>query len=143
MRLLLHFICMAGTGIIISMGRCGKTTWLRMTSRECYSVAAKRIWYSLRYGPAVIAAVKQSKDIAFSKIAKGRNLVGMQLRLDLLEMVKQIEETRSREAEEVGVKVKNITYYKSQPWDSAVLSFLGYFCELDGDDTITLEEDES
>ena len=38
--------------------------------------------------------------------------------------------------------MKNIRYYKSQPWgfDSDLL--LGYYCELDGDDTIRMEEDE-
>ena len=45
--------------------------------------------------------------------------------------------------EEVGLKVKNIRYYKSQPWGVAGNLSLGYFCELDGDDdAITLDENE-
>ena len=44
--------------------------------------------------------------------------------------------------EEVGLKVRNIRYYKSQPWgvDSDLL--LGYFCDLDGSDQIRLDHDE-
>ena len=44
--------------------------------------------------------------------------------------------------EEVGLHVKNIRYYKSQPWgrDGAVL--MGFFCDLDGSDEIHLDENE-
>ena len=54
-----------------------------------------------------------------------------------------IEETVKREIEEeVGLKIKNLTYYKSQPWgyDSNVL--MGYFAELDGDESITMDTEE-
>ena len=44
--------------------------------------------------------------------------------------------------EEVGLKVKNIRYYKSQPWAFSDTEMIGYFAELDGDDAITLQEDE-
>ena len=42
----------------------------------------------------------------------------------------------------MGLKVKNIRYYKSQPWSFTDTLLLGFFCELDGDDTITLDQDE-
>lgn len=44
--------------------------------------------------------------------------------------------------EEVGLKVKNIRYYKSQPWAFSDTEMIGYFAELDGSDTIRLQEDE-
>ena len=44
--------------------------------------------------------------------------------------------------EEVGLHVKNIRYYKSQPWALSGSLLAGFFCELDGDDTISLQEDE-
>ena len=44
--------------------------------------------------------------------------------------------------EEVGLKVKNIRYYKSQPWGIAGNLSIGYFCDLDGDDTVHLDENE-
>ena len=53
------------------------------------------------------------------------------------------EETVRREVmEEVGLKVKNIRYFKSQPWPFSGALLFGYFCDLDGDDKVTLEEDE-
>ena len=44
--------------------------------------------------------------------------------------------------EETGVSVKNIRYYKSQPWGIASDLLLGYFCELDGSPQITLDTNE-
>ena len=44
--------------------------------------------------------------------------------------------------EEVGLQVKNITYYKSQPWSFSDTLLLGFFCELDGEDKITLDQEE-
>ena len=50
----------------------------------------------------------------------------------------------SREVmEEVGLPVKNIRYYKSQPWPFSSTVLMGFFCDLDGDDeTITLDANE-
>lgn len=52
------------------------------------------------------------------------------------------EQTVHREVmEEVGLKVKNLRYYKSQPWGiSGGGLLLGYWCELDGDETIHLDQ---
>ena len=44
--------------------------------------------------------------------------------------------------EEVGLKVKNIRYYKSQPWGVADNILAGYFCDVDGDPTIHLDTNE-
>ena len=44
--------------------------------------------------------------------------------------------------EEVGLKVKNIRYYKSQPWSFTDTLLLGFFCELDGAEGITLDTEE-
>ena len=58
-------------------------------------------------------------------------------------MGETIEETVQREVmEEVGLKVKNLTYYKSQPWSFSDTLLMGFFCELDGSDQIRLDEEE-
>ena len=44
--------------------------------------------------------------------------------------------------EEAGIKVKNITYCKSQPWAIADDILMGFYCDVDGDDTITIDEAE-
>lgn len=54
-----------------------------------------------------------------------------------------MEQTVAREVmEEVGLKVKNIRYYKSQPWAFTDTLLMGFYCDLDGDDGITLDENE-
>ena len=40
------------------------------------------------------------------------------------------------------MKLWNIKYYKSQPWGLSGSQLSGYYCELDGDDTIKLQEEE-
>ena len=44
--------------------------------------------------------------------------------------------------EEVGIKVKNLTFYKSQPWCFTDTLLLGFFCDLDGDDTLKVDHRE-
>lgn len=41
-----------------------------------------------------------------------------------------------------GLKVKNIRYYKSQPWAFSDTVMIGFVADLDGDDTIRLQEEE-
>ena len=42
----------------------------------------------------------------------------------------------------VCLKVKNIRYYKSQPWGFADNILVGYFCEADGNTDIVMDEEE-
>ncbi len=59
------------------------------------------------------------------------------------EIGETLEDTVRREVmEEVGLKVKNITYYKSQPWSFSDTLLVGFFCELDGEDRIILNEND-
>ena len=60
------------------------------------------------------------------------------------EIGETFEENVQREAmEEVGIKVKNVTYYKNQPWGISDSHMIGFFAELDGDDeTLVLQEEE-
>ena len=36
--------------------------------------------------------------------------------------------------EETGLRVKNLRFYKSQPWSFTDTLLFGFYCELDGDD---------
>lgn len=59
------------------------------------------------------------------------------------EIGETIEETVAREVyEETHLHVKNLRYYKSQPWPYSESLLFGFFCELDGADDIIIQEDE-
>ncbi len=92
--------------------------------------------------PAVIIAITDGDRLLLSKYA-GRAFTRYALIAGYTEIGETLEETVQREVmEEVGLKVKNIRYYKSQPWgvDGNILA--GFYCDLDGDDTIYLDENE-
>lgn len=92
--------------------------------------------------PAVIIAVTHGDKILMSKYA-GREYKKYALLAGFNETGESIEETVRREVmEEVGLKVKNMRYYKSQPWSFTDTLLMGFFCELDGEDGITLDTDE-
>ena len=95
-----------------------------------------------KIAPAVIIAVTDGDRILMSKYAD-RDYKKYALLAGFTEIGETAEETVAREVmEEVGLKVKNICYYKSQPWGIDSNLLLGYFCELDGDDTIVMDTTE-
>lgn len=93
--------------------------------------------------PAVIIAVTHGNRILMSKYAS-REYKRYALLAGFSEIGETVEETVKREVmEEVGLKVKNITYYKSQPWSFTDTLLLGFFCELDGEaEDVILDQDE-
>lgn len=95
-----------------------------------------------RISPAVIVAVRNGEKLLLSKYA-GRNHTRYALIAGFAEIGETLEETVKREVmEEVGLRVKNIHYYKSQPWALSGSLLSGFYCDLDGDDQITLDETE-
>ena len=59
------------------------------------------------------------------------------------EVGETIEETVHREVmEEVGLRVRNLRYYKSQPWSFSDTLLMGFWCEVDGDASITVDQTE-
>lgn len=92
--------------------------------------------------PAVIIAVTHGNRILLSKYA-GRTFKKYALLAGFTEIGETLEETVAREVmEEVGLKVKNITYYKSQPWSFSDTMLSGFYCELDGTEDVVLDREE-
>ena len=95
-----------------------------------------------RISPAVIVAVTNGDRILLSKYA-GRAYTRYALLAGYTEIGETVEETVHREVmEEVGLRVKNLRYYKSQPWGVDGNVLMGFFCDLDGSDTIRIDERE-
>ena len=95
-----------------------------------------------RINPAVIVAVTDGDRIVLTKYA-GRGHTNYALIAGFTEIGETMEQTVQREVmEEVGLKVKNLRYYKSQPWGIDGNVLMGFYCDLDGDDTIHLDETE-
>lgn len=95
-----------------------------------------------KISPAVIVAVTNRDKILMTKYA-GRDYKKYALIAGFTEIGETIEDTVRREVmEEVGIHVKNIRYYKSQPWSFTDTILMGFYCELDGEDTITMDAHE-
>ena len=94
--------------------------------------------------PAVIVGIVDAKrdKVLVSRYAN-REYKRYALIAGFCEMGETVEETVHREVmEEVGLKVKNLRYYKSQPWPPSSSLLFGFFCELDGSNQIKLDDHE-
>ena len=96
-----------------------------------------------RINPAVIIGICDPKT---DRIVLTRYRTGFghnALVAGFTEIGETLEETVARESmEEVGLKVKNVRYYKSQPWGIASDILAGFFCDVDGDSTIQMDSSE-
>lgn len=122
-------------------GRCSSPLIPDSKERMLYCPICHNTIYP-RISPAVIVGVINGDKILMSKYA-GRAYTRYALIAGFTEIGENAEQTVAREVmEEVGLRVRNIRYYKSQPWAFSDSLLLGYFAELDGDDTITLDTSE-
>ena len=122
-------------------GRCGQPTALAEDERAVVCPACKRRIYP-RIIPAVIVGVTNGDQILMTKYS-GREISYYALVAGFTEIGETLEETVAREVmEEAGLKVKNIRYYKSQPWGIVDDLLAGFYCDVDGDTTIRMDRRE-
>lgn len=122
-------------------GTCGHTRKAHTKERALYCEACKSIVYPT-ISPAVMVGIINDDKILLTKYAQGE-YKNYSLVAGFVETGETLEDTVKREVmEEVGLKVKNISYYKSQPWGLSNSIIVGFFAELDGDDTVILDRDE-
>lgn len=124
-------------------GKCGNPTEDSKIERALVCPVCGQIEYP-KISPAVIVAITDGDRMVMSRYRVSNNPYrGYALIAGFVEIGETFEDTVRREAmEEVGLKVKNIRYYKSQPWAFSDTEMIGFFAELDGDDTIHLQEEE-
>ncbi len=121
-------------------GRCGETLVPDEKERALRCPACAHVIYP-RINPAVIVGVMKGDSLLITRYKTGysRNA----LVAGFTEIGETLEETVAREVmEETGIRVKNIRYYKSQPWGMAQDILMGFYCEADGDDPIKMDEKE-
>ena len=122
-------------------GRCGTHTEadgsLRMLRcPKCGNMIFPRIT------PAIMVAVTHEDKILVTRY-KGRAYKGYAMIAGFNEIGETAEETVRREVlEEVGLKVSEVKYYKSQPWGIDGNLMLGYFAKLEGNAEIELDRQE-
>lgn len=121
-------------------GRCGGVTVHSDRERakkceKCGNTIYPRIM------PAVIVGVVNGDKLLITRYRKGYQHNA--LIAGFTEIGETLEETVKREVmEEAGIRVKNIRYYKSQPWGMANDILAGFFCEADGDTALHPDMDE-
>ena len=122
-------------------GRCGAKTVHDKKERmkrcpHCGNLIFPKI------APAVIIGLIYEDSILISTYAD-RPYKGRALLAGFCEIGETPEQTVVREVqEEVGLRVKNIRYFDSQPWGFDSNLLLGYYCEVDGGTSITMDETE-
>lgn len=123
-------------------GRCGKP--FRHSKKErCFVCDSCGLRDYPRISPAVIVALTNGDKLLMSQYAGRGRYKSYALLAGFTEIGETVEETVRREVfEEVGLRVKNIRYYKSQPWAFSDALLLGFFAELDGSGEIRLDTNE-
>ena len=123
-------------------GHCGCETRHSEEERMILCPECGEMYYP-QICPGVIVGVMHKGRLLMSRY-RDRNYKHYALLAGFTEAGETVEQTVYREVmEEVGLPVKNLRYYKSQPWPFSDTLLMGFFCDLDGDDdTILLEENE-
>lgn len=122
---------------------CGTANQVSQTERAMICPKCGKIMYP-QICPSVIVAVTHGDKILLTKYAPSHSPHRhYALVAGYNEIGESLEATVRREVmEEVGLKVKNIRYYKSQPWAFSGSLLMGFYCELDGDEAVHLDTQE-
>lgn len=123
-------------------GCCGAITKPSDTERAFVCTKCGYIAYP-QVAPAVIVAVTNKDKILLVRNLRRPQNVRLELVSGYVEVGESFEHAVHREVlEEVGLHIKNIRFYKDQPWGISGAHMIGYTAEVDGDDNIIRQEDE-
>ena len=124
-------------------GRCGTKMKASGDERAMKCPECGKVYYP-QICPSVIVGVIDGDKLLMTKYSvKHSKYRRYALIAGYSEVGESLEDTVRREVmEEVGLKVKNIRYYSSQPWSFSDSLLMGFFCDVDGNTEVTLDEDE-
>ena len=122
-------------------GKCGSRTQQKADERalicpDCHTIVYPKI------SPAIIVALICKNKIL---LARNTNFPGSWYSLiaGYVDIGETFEEALTREVkEEVGLDVKNIRYYKSQPWPPSGSVMIGFIAEADDNQPISIDNKE-
>ena len=122
-------------GLTRYCGRCGNGTEQRQQERAKSCPACGAVFYP-RLSPAVIVAVYRDETILLANNKK-RRPGWYSVLAGFVDPGESFEDCVKREIrEEVGIEVKNITYFGSQPWPFPDSLMVGFTAEYAGGDII-------
>lgn len=122
-------------------GYCGTKNKLSKKERAVLCPNCKNTEYP-KISPAIIVAVRDKDKLLLVKPIKSTYKF-YALVAGFIEVGETAQDAVRRECmEEVGIKIKNIRPYKSQPWGFSGSLMLGFTADLDGSARLTLQEDE-
>ncbi len=122
-------------------GRCGHKMIPFSKERAVQCPACHNLVFP-KLMPAVIMLVKDGEKLVVSRY-KDREYTGIALLAGFCEIGESLEQTVEREVEEeVGLHVKDITYFGSQPWGVDSNLLMGFYADVDGSREIHRDKQE-
>ena len=113
-------------------GKCGSQTVHSQSERSLVCPACDLTIYP-SIAPVVIVAVTDGDRLLLTRYARG-GYRRHALVAGFAEIGETLEDAARREVrEETGMDIKNLRYYKSQPWAFSQSLLSGFFAEADGD----------
>lgn len=122
-------------------GICGSARQEKTSERALFCPKCQHTVYP-QIAPAIIVAIVSGDRIL---LARNSSFPGSWYSLiaGYVDVGESLEETVRREVkEEVGLEVKNIRYYKSQPWPLSGSMMIGFVAEADPSQPIVVDENE-
>ena len=124
-------------------GKCGAAMVHDMVERMVRCPKCGTMEFPKLFPAVIVGIVDKERDKVLVSRYANREYKRYALIAGFCEMGETVEETVHREVmEEVGLKVKNLRYHKSQPWPPSSSLLFGFFCELDGSNRIKLDDHE-
>ena len=121
-------------------GKCGVRTVASEFDRSRKCTTCKEAFYP-RLSPSIIVLVHRGDDILLAKNVNSRGNFYSTL-AGFVEPGETIEEAVHREVmEEVGIRIKNLKYFSSQPWPFPNSLMLGFHAEYDSGNLILQPEE--
>ena len=122
-------------------GKCGSETKEKNDERAIICPNCNTLIFP-KISPAIIVAITCNDKILLAHNSNFPNN-WYSLIAGYADIGESLEETVIREVkEEVGLNVKNVRYYKSQPWPFSGSMMIGYFAEADDNQTICTDNKE-